>query len=69
LCFILLTNNERQRELKIEKTLPPSSSESDRKVSCMLSGARTLYFSSTVVVTVVVMTSSVTTFRVSTTEM
>ena len=38
-------------------------------VSCMDSGARSLYFSSTVVVVVVVTTVSVTTFRVSTSEM
>ena len=39
------------------------------KVSCIDSGASTLYFSSTVVVVVVVTTVSVTTFSVSTTEM
>ena len=49
--------------------LPPSSSESDMNVSCIDSGASTLYFSSTVVVVVVVTTVSVTTFRVSTSEM
>ena len=38
-------------------------------VSCIDSGATTLYFSSTVVVVVVVTTVSVTTFRVSTSEM
>ena len=48
---------------------PPSSSESDMNVSCIDSGAKTLYFSSTVVVVVVVTTVSVTTFRVSTREM
>ena len=49
--------------------LPPSSSESDMNVSCMDSGAKTLYFSSMVVVVVVVISCSVTTLRVSTTEM
>ena len=38
-------------------------------VSCMLSGAVTLYFSSTVVVVVVVTSFSVTTLSVSTTLM
>lgn len=48
-------------------TLPPSSSESDIKASCIDSGARTLYFSSMVLVVVVVIVVSVTTFKVSTT--
>jgi hypothetical protein len=39
------------------------------KVSCIDSGALTLYFSSMVVVVVVVISRSVTTFSVSTTEM
>lgn len=42
-CKIILTNY-----------LPPSSSESDMKVSCISSGACTLYFSSIFVVVVVV---------------
>lgn len=50
--------------------LPPSSSESDIKVSCMASGACTLYFSSVVVVVVVVMlVMVVTSFSVSITVM
>lgn len=48
--------------------LPPSSSESDIKVSCIASGATTLYFSSMVVVVVVVIVVSVTTFNVSITD-
>ena len=39
------------------------------KVSCIDSGAKTLYFSSTVVVVVVVTSCSVTTLRVSNTLM
>ena len=55
-------------KFKIFPLLPPSSSESDINVSCMDSGAKTLYFSSIVVVVVVVISCSVTTLRVSTTE-
>ena len=46
--------------------LPPSSSESVIRVSCMVSGDTTLYFSSVVVVVVV---TSVMCFNISTTEM
>lgn len=53
-------------EDKFRKNSPPSSSESDIRVSCMASGVITLYFSSVVVVVVVVMVVSVTIFRVST---
>jgi len=49
--------------------LPPSSSESDINVSCIDSGAITLYFSSIVLVVVVVIVVSETTFNVSTTLM
>lgn len=34
------------KKLKIFFYIPPSSSESDMNVSCILSGAMTLYFSS-----------------------
>lgn len=49
--------------------LPPSSSESLINVSCIVSGATTLYFSSVTVVVVVVTIVSVTIFNVSTTDM
>lgn len=49
--------------------LPPSSSESDIKVSCIASGATTLYFSSILTVVVVTTFVSVTTLRDSTTLM
>lgn len=51
------------------KVSPPSSSESLMNVSCMVSGATTRYFSSVMVVVVVVTMVSVTTLRVSMTEM
>jgi hypothetical protein len=49
--------------------LPPSSSESDMKISCIVSGATTRYFSSAPDATLVGMDGSVTTLSVSTTLM
>lgn len=63
-----------QLKIKVEKIihflndlthLPASSSESLINVSCIVSGAVTLYFSLVVVTMVLVVTVSVTTFNVS----
>jgi hypothetical protein len=62
--------NMLQTVLKYRRhNLPPSSSESDMKVSCIVSGATTRYFSSAPDVTLVGMEGSVTTLSVSTTLM
>ncbi|CAB0018485.1 unnamed protein product, partial [Nesidiocoris tenuis] len=65
-------NKQKKKPAKNQYTqiyMPPSSSESDMKVSCIASGATTRYFSSVVTVVVVVIVVSVTTLSVSTTVM